>query len=180
MGEIKIPKKIKPFAGLLLADLCLLDEVERRLESVFGPIDLQSEIIPFSHSDYYCPEMGKQILRLWVSFSELSDPGNLACWKIEANGLEMIWAHREEGKARRQVNIDPGYVTDSKVILASTKDYSHRIYLGHGIYAEITLGYRRNKGWQSFDWTYPDYREKAAADFFTLMRNSLLAKRRAE
>ena len=77
----------------------------------------------------------------------------------------------------RPINIDPGYVSYSKIILASAKNFSHRIYLRSGIYAEVTLNYRRDKGWQFFDWTYPDYKEKAALDFFTLARNRLPSAR---
>ncbi|MEW6379820.1 MAG: DUF4416 family protein [bacterium] len=179
MGKIRIPDKVKPFAGLLLADISLLDEAKTALESLLGPIDLCSDSIPFSHSDYYRPEMGEHILRLWVSFARLSDPGNLPGWKIVSNRLEEERAQRGDDRLSRRINIDPGYVSDSKIVLASTKDYSHRIYLGSGIYGEVTLGYRRNKGWQFFDWTYPDYREKAALDFFTLVRDKLLSSRRS-
>lgn len=178
MGKIRVPDIVKPFAGLLLADISLLNEAKTALESLFGPIDLCSDSISFTHSDYYHPEMGEHILRLWVSFAELSDPGNLPGWKVTANRLEEERARQEDGRLLRRINIDPGYVSDSKIILASTKDYSHRIYLGSGIYAEVTLSYRRKKGWQFFDWTYPDYREKTALDFFTVVRDKLLSSRR--
>ncbi|MEW5802334.1 MAG: DUF4416 family protein [bacterium] len=178
MGKIIAPIKVKPFAGLLLSDAALLEEGKKALESFFGPIDMQSQIIPFSHTSYYNPEMGEHIHRLWVSFRELSDPGNLPAWKIESNRLEETWAEKAEGRLLRHMNIDPGYVSDSKLVLASTKDFSHRIYMSSGIYAEVTLNYRRDKGWQFFDWTYPDYRERVALDFFTLARNHLLAARK--
>ncbi len=179
MGKIKAPKKVIPFAGLLLSDISLLDESKKSLESIFGSIDLQSRIIPFTHTSYYNPEMGEHIVRLWVSFSEMSDPEYLPNWKIESNYLEETWAHMEADISLRRINIDPGYVTEAKIILASTKDFSHRLYLRSGIYAEVTLNYRRDRGWQFFDWTYPDYKEKTALDFFTLARNKLLLVRRS-
>jgi len=179
MGKIKAPEKVVPFAGLLLSDISLLNESRKSLESLFGPIDLQSRVIPFTHTSYYNPEMGERIVRLWVSFSELSDPEHLSGWKVESNRLEEAWAHEESGIMLRRINIDPGYVSDSKIILASTKDFSHRIYLRSGIYAEVTLNYRRDRGWQFFEWTYPDYKEKAALDFFTLVRNRLLSARKS-
>jgi hypothetical protein len=171
MGRIKQPKMVKPFAGLLVADLSQAADCIRLLELTFGPIDLQSQTIPFVHTDYYHLEMGDRICRLWVSFSELVDPEHLASWKITSNQLEDTWAIEYSGARRRRVNVDPGYLCDSKVVLATTKDYSHRIYLHSGIYAEVTLYYSRSKGWQPYNWTYPDYRDISALNFFTLVRN---------
>ncbi|MGA1874564.1 MAG: DUF4416 family protein [bacterium] len=171
MGTIKPPKMVKSFAGLLVSDLSLTADCISLLELTFGPIDLQSQTIPFAHTDYYHPEMGNQISRLWVSFSELADPENLASWKIRSNQMEETWARECSGTRRRRVNVDPGYLCDSKVVLATTKDYSHRMYLHSGIYAEVTLSYSRGKGWQPYSWTYPDYRDRPALNFFALVRN---------
>ena len=171
MGKINPPQKVKFFVGLLLSELSLVEKCKEALELTFGPPDIQSHIIPFSHSDYYNAEMGNKISRLWISFSQLQDPGNLAEWKITSNNFEDIWTINRSGKRLRQINIDPGYLSDSKIILASTKNFSHRIYLGSGIYAEVTLTYRKSIGWQSFEWTYPDYKEAIAVNFFTLLRN---------
>ena len=171
MGTINPPQKVKPFVGLLVSDFSLLNKCKEALEVYFGPSDMQSPIIPFSHSNYYNEEMGNKISRLWISFSQLQDPGNLAEWKITSNNLEDIWTINHSGKSLRQINIDPGYLSDSKIVLASTKNFSHRIYLSSGIYAEVTLNYRKAIGWQSFEWTYPDYKEAVAVNFFTRLRN---------
>ncbi|MDP2953277.1 MAG: DUF4416 family protein, partial [Chloroflexota bacterium] len=40
----------------------------------------------------------------------------------------------------------------------TTKDRGHRIYLSEGIYAEVTLVWKRGEGFQPEEWTYPDYR----------------------
>ena len=171
MGTIKPPQRVKPFVGLLLSELLLLEKCKEALERYFGPLDIQSPIIPFSYSNYYNAEMGDQISRLWMSFLQLQDPGNLADWKIKSNHLEDSWTKERSGKRLRQVNIDPGYVSDSKIVLASTKNFSHRIYLSSGIYAEVTLNYRKNIGWQTYEWTYPDYKDAPAVNFFTQLRN---------
>lgn len=171
MGKINPPQKVKFFVGLLLSEPSLLEKCKKALEVSFGPSDIQSSVIPFSHSDYYNAEMGNTISRLWISFSQLQDPGDLAEWKITSNNLEDTWTINHSGKKFRQVNIDPGYVSDSKIVLASTKNFSHRIYLRSGIYAEVTLNYRKSMGWQCFEWTYPDYKEAVAVDFFTQLRN---------
>ena len=171
MGKINPPQKVKPFIGLLISNASQLEKYKIALELYFGPSDIQSCVMPFSHTSYYDAEMGDKILRLWMSFSQLQDPENLANWKVRSNHLEDKWALECSGKRLRQVNIDPGYLSDSKIVLASTKNFSHRIYLSSGIYAEVTLSYRKNKGWKFFEWTYPDYKENLALDFFTRIRN---------
>ncbi len=78
------------------------------------------------------------------------------------------------GILRRRVNLDPGYLIASKLVLATTKDFAHRIYLGQGIYGEVTLNYRRGQGWQPHPWTYADYRSPLALEFFALVRKEVL------
>ena len=73
----------------------------------------------------------------------------------------------------RPLNLDPGYITPAKLVLASTKDHAHRIYLRDGIYAEVTLSFRGRK-WQPLEWTYPDYRRDDYQRFFTECREWLL------
>lgn len=172
MGQIKETKKVKPFVGLLISDRSLLKECIQELEENFSPVDLTSPIIPFSHSTYYQAEMGNQIDRLWVSFVNLVDPGELAIYKLKTNTLEenLSMTYNETGQIIRRVNIDPGYLSDSSIILASTKNYNHRIYLQAGIYAEVTLTFRREFGWQPYPWTYPDYQDPIALKFFAELR----------
>jgi len=70
----------------------------------------------------------------------------------------------------RPLNLDPGYLTEAKLVLASTKDHAHRIYLGRGIYAEVTLHYQNGR-WQSHDWTYPDFQRPDYHLFFSQCRD---------
>jgi hypothetical protein len=114
---------------------------------------------------YYEREMGRGLTRAYLGFDSLRSMSDLAAVKHTTNQLETQWAVGE----RRQVNLDPGYLDHAKVVLATTKDYSHRLYLGGGMYAEVTLQYR-NKSYQPWDWTYPDYRQPAALDFFNQLR----------
>jgi len=113
--------------------------------------------------------MGKNLSRKFISFKHLIDPERLVSIKLFTNKLEekFLWP----GSSRRKINIDPGYLTLSKLILATTKDFSHRIYLGSGIYAEVTLRYLKNKGFQPWEWTYPDYRSKEYLEIFNQLRS---------
>ena len=176
MGEVKPPAPARLFCGMLAANEALLRRAGKLLDEEFGPIDATSDVIPFSFTDYYAGEMGTGLLRKFGSFRPPIDPGGLAEIKLRTNELERQLAS-VEATARRRVNLDPGYVTPAKVVLATTKNFAHRIYLGQGIYAEITLNFRRNKC-VFHDWTYPDFRSESHAHYFLGLRKLCLARAR--
>ena len=148
-------------------------EIIARLSSEFGGATLKSEIIPFDFTDYYEREMGKNLLREWVLFDGPIKPENIADIKHKTILIEK----EVSLKGKRRVNIDPGYFTLSKVVLPTTKDCAHRIYLRDNIFAEITLIYLKGK-WQSLQWTYRDYCTEVAFDFFKKCREYILTRKR--
>lgn len=128
-------------------------------------MDKESEVMDFTFTGYYDKEMGAGIKRQFVSFTRLILPEQLPVIKLLTNKIEQDLAL----KGKRRVNIDPGYLSLAKVVLATTKDYSHRFYLGQGIYGEVTLTYARGK-FSSFPWTYPDYQTQSYQQFFGEIR----------
>lgn len=144
------------------------------VEEQFGPIDETSAVIPFDFTDYYASEMGADLSRQWVSFAELQPLDRLAEIKAAANRLED-GLRRPDG--RRTFNLDPGLLTMHNLVLASTKNYSHRIYLGQGIFAELTLIYE-HAGFRALPWTYPDYQSPAALEFLVRVRARYLEELR--
>ncbi len=157
MGAIVTPQPVKAIIGVLTAEPSLLPTVYAKLTHRLGPIDFTSELMPFTSTAYYEAEMGKDIQRQFISFERLIDAGTLAEIKLFTNNVEQTFAIKNsEGNARR-VNLDAGYICLAKLVLASTKDHAHRIYLSNGIYAEITLRFYR-KTFQPWEWSYPDYR----------------------
>jgi len=149
-----------------------MDRAENALEEAFGTIDLRSKRIPFDQTSYYQQEMGDELVREWVSLKQLVQQDEIADAKLTTNRLEERSA-RPDGS--RSVNLDPGYILPSRLVLATTKDFAHRIYLAKGIYAEVTLIYREGE-FQPLEWTYPDYRQAAALDFFQRVRTAYLAQ----
>ena len=129
--------------------------LKEKLEKEFGPIALISEEIDFSFTDYYVPEMGEGIKRFFIAFESLISPDKLAEVKTFTNSLELEWAD-ENG---RKINLDPGLISESNLILATTKNRAHRIPIGMSLYGEVTLIYHK-KGWQSFAWSYADYKSE--------------------
>ena len=174
MGTPGAAPLVKPIAGILAVSPALIDEACNALAGALGPIDLESATERWSASDYYADEMGAEIWRRWVSLGELAPADRLPGWKQVTVRLEQSWTEA----ARRRVNLDPRYVDVYRLVLASTKDAAHRIYVGGGIFAEVTLRYEDGR-LQAWRHTYPDYAASTAIDFFTRVRARYLAQRRA-
>ena len=172
MGAIGQFNPVKLFIGVLVSHKKLMPEAEHRLTAAYGPIDHRSGVIPFDFTDYYEAEMGDIIDRAFFSFERLIEADQLPEIKRQTNQLEGELASllvQPGTKVNRPVNLDPGYLEQAKVILASTKNFYHRIYLGGGIFGEVTMHFKNNT-YQFFPWTYPDYQSKDYQDFFLRMR----------
>ncbi|MDR4505932.1 MAG: DUF4416 family protein [Candidatus Scalindua sp.] len=172
MSEITRPKPVKLIVGMLSSIRTLFEEVSPLLEERLGEIETQSDIIPFNFTDYYRKEMGSDILRTFYSFKDLIDPEEIAAIKVWTNELEERLKQNDEYRIKRPVNLDPGYLTQCQLILASTKDFYHRIYLQKGIYAEVTLYYKYGQ-YANMPWTYPDYQTEEYKKFFLRVRGKI-------
>ena len=174
MGIIQEHDRVKLVMSIFSRDKNLIDSVIKVLVDKFGKIDFYTELLDFNQTDYYEREMGKALLRKFVSFERLIEPDSISDIKIYTNELEKNISPSWDTDKKRDVNIDPGYLSLSKLVLASTKDFYHRIYLDHGIYAEITLMFRKethSKGnFQPFPWTYPDYASQEYRSIFNQIR----------
>ena len=159
------PGKVKLFAGILYSDVVRLSQALALLIERFGEMDYRSESFPFDLTDYYVQEMGSPIYRLFVSFERLVHPKDLAIIKIQTNGIEEEVA--VEG--RRLVNIDTGYMDYDKVVLASAKYNGQKIYLDHGIWADLTLHYE-NKSFDPYPWSFPDFKSGVYNEVFLEIR----------
>ena len=170
MGEASDHIKVKLLIGQIVSDSSLFTENKKYLESLFGPSDMESEAFTFDYTDYYRDEMGPDLKRKFLTFENLIQPERLADIKLETNNLEKELSDKTNIDFKRPVNLDPGYLGMSKLVLATTKNYSHRIYLRDGIYAEVTLQYK-NGIFEPFPWTYPDYKSEDYRRFFKKARN---------
>lgn len=165
MGEVRDPQPVKMFVGVLTAQPSALTELRGSLEKHLGPVDCESKLLDFTYTDFYEPEMGPGLKRKFWGFGRLAVPDALVDLKLFANRVEQTLAI----SGKRTVNIDPGYLTPARLVLASTKDFGHRLYLSQGIYGEVTLMYQK-KEFQPLPWTYPDYRSEAYHQFFRELR----------
>jgi len=177
MGVAREHKFVKLIVGMISADHGLFGWAEQVLAQKFGFIDLQTEILPFTHTNYYDDELGTSLWRKFVSFDKLVPADSLGEIKTLTNDLECHWSHRRADKVARRINLDPGYLTEAKLVLATTKDNAHRIYLGKGIFAEVTLAYREGD-FRPFAWTYPDYQTVEYISFFRRVREKYVSELR--
>ena len=172
MGAIRQFTPVKLFMGVLVSDRKFIPNVEERLTPLFGPVDHRSEVIPFDFTDYYEKEMGDILDRVFFSFERLIEADRLPEIKRQTNELEDELAEllrTPNTTIKRPVNLDPGYIEQAKVVLASTKNFYHRIYIGRGIFAEVTMHFKNNT-YQFFPWTYPDYQSRDYQEFFLRTR----------
>ncbi len=170
------PRPVKLMVGMLCQSKELLARARELMAVEWGEVDIVSETMPFTFTKYYEQEMGVDLLRQFVSFEALIDPGQLGPIKHRANAMEAQLAELPEGQALavvRPINLDPGYIEPSKLVLASTKNFSHRIYIGDNIYAEPTLHYKRGH-WYGWPFSFPDYSSGQYDPFLNQARNRLV------
>ncbi len=172
MGTISTPSPVLLILAAFSRHAVVLDWARERAEAEWGPVALASERFAFDATDYYEASMGGGILKCFFAFERLVDPAVLVERKLQTNRWESEYAESGANVEARPLNLDPGYLTPAKLVLASTKDHAHRLYLSRGIYAEVTLFYKHRQ-WQSRDWTFTDYRRADYQQFFTACREYL-------
>ena len=165
MSNPQTPKPAKLVIGVFAKNKKFVEHLARELLSLYGPIDLVSSWMDFNYTNYYKPEMGSALARRMFVFERLIEQSDLAEIKIATNQIEQNYAI----SGRRQVNVDPGYLLHERFVLASGKNFSHRIYIGLGIYADLTLIYQKGS-FQKLPWTYPDYTDQAMIRFLVQVR----------
>jgi hypothetical protein len=164
IGEIKTPAP----GALLLAALWREDfpaESWRGALNIFGNVLCESEVFNFDFSDYYAPEMGEKLKKQFFVFDRLFDPAELPHWKLTAIEIE----NRFKENNRRRINLDPGYIEAAKLVLSTTKNFDHRIYLGKGVYGDVQLRFRHGH-FVTNEWTYTDYKRPEHVAFFEMAR----------
>jgi hypothetical protein len=163
------PTPAKLIVGFFVKDKALAAGVAQALQDRLGPIDMVSAWLDFDFTTYYEKEMGAPLSRRLVVFKTLVGQTELAAIKQMTNALELNY----QRKGQRRVNIDPGYLLPERFVLATGKNFTHRIYIGQGIYADLTLIYQKG-AFRTLPWTYPDYADGQLTEFLTLVRKKYL------
>ncbi|MFO7987812.1 MAG: DUF4416 family protein [Desulfatiglandaceae bacterium] len=173
MSDPKAPDEVKLVSSLFSPRKRYIDQAAERLRQMYGPIEWKSPELFFDRTTYYAREMGWPLHRRFVSFERLVPPDGLVEIKHTTNRIEAEYV--EHGK--RRINIDPGYVSAERLVLATGKNYIHRIYLGKGIYADLTLIFRKGS-YRPLDWTYRDYADPEMVQYFNEIRATYMEQLR--
>jgi hypothetical protein len=168
-----LAEPVKLFAGILYSDETLLAQAISLLEKKYGSVDFYSHVFPFEITDYYNAEMGTPIYRIFISFDDLISPSALAEIKLETNRIEMRLAVEDQ----RRVNLDCGYMDYDKVVLASGKYNGQKIYLDHGIWADLTLHFEKGH-FDPYPWSFPDFKSGQYEDVFLEIRRIFKQQRK--
>jgi hypothetical protein len=177
MGDILPRRPVLLIVAAFSRYPAALDWAKETTEKAWGPIALESDRFEHNETRYYEASMGPGLLKTFFAFERLVDPAELVEFKLQSNAWEEEYQASAGHPEDRPLNLDPGYLTEAKLVLASTKDRDHRLYLDRGIYAENTLYYTRS-AWQSRPWTYPDYLRADYHEFFRNCRDYLRARYR--
>ncbi len=154
MSEPAVPPPVRLIVSALAPRKSVADQAVPIIEKRFGRLTDEEGPLPFDYTDYYVEEMGPGIQRWLWSFEELLDRGAMAAVKLFTNEIEQTLALN----GRRRVNLDPGFLSLENFVLVTGKNHAHRIYIGDGVFADLTLIYRRGS-FRALEWTYPDYAE---------------------
>ncbi len=176
---MSLPPQTQPKVKLIAAVMAVRDDLIGEALSIllpsYGPVELSSNVFPFTYSNYYASEIGEGLVKAFCSFRGLMEPTEIVARKLEAMACEQKFL--VDGTGSRRVNVDPGYVDLMKLILATTKNASHRVYIGSGVLGDVELVYKFG-AYVPLEWTYPDYREPLALEFFGKVRRDYLAELR--
>ena len=170
MSQPRETDHVKLISSLFSPEKEFIETVIKQLQDIFGPVDWASPELFFDRTTYYSGEMGWPLHRRFISFRELFHPGQLVQIKHKTNAIEQQYVIN----GNRRINIDPGYISPERLILATGKNFTHRVYLSKGIYADLTLIFQ-NGSYRPLEWTYPDYADPETIGFFNDVRKRYMA-----
>jgi hypothetical protein len=165
MADLSPAPRVKLFAGILCGDPELVERAKKAMEEILGAVDYVSPARPFDFTTYYEAEMGAGLSRVFFSFERIADPADLVEIKLQTNAIE----EELSGGSKRSINIDPGYLDYCKVVLASAKQGPQKLYMGRGIYADMTLLFEKG-AFRPLPWCFPDFRSGRYDDILMTIR----------
>ena len=171
MSLLLEPKSVKLFTSLIYGEGADLNECIESMRELLGEIDYTSCDMPFDYTKYYEEEMGRGLRRVIITFRDLIRREELAGIKIFTNKLEKVFSYQD----KRTINIDPGYIAQEHLILATGKGYAHRPYIGKGVYADLTLIFTKDE-FRTLEWTYPDYGSEDMRELFRKLRYEYMSQ----
>lgn len=177
MGDVTQHRPVLAVLAAFSRHDAALAWARQRAAETWSPVALASDVFEFSETQFYERTMGPNLRKTFWAFERLVDPTWLVDAKHQTNSWEQQYTAANEHDEPRPLNLDPGYISEAKLVLATTKDRDHRLYLDRGIFAEVTLHFHRGQ-WRSREWTYPDYQRDDYHLFFVRCRDYLRGRYR--
>ena len=174
MSQLVTPPPVKAMAAILSAHRELIGQAARKWEELVGPLDYAGPEMTFNQSEYYREEMGWPQYKRIFAAETLVDPAALVDIKIGCQKIEAEFT----SDGRRSVNLDPGYVSPERLVLATGKNAAHRLYLGGGVWGELTLIYESGQ-YRALPWTYADYASDPVLEVVADLRKKYIEQRRS-
>jgi len=147
-----VPAPARLVISSIFKDERILDAVLPLVSESVGELCPAGPLLAFDRTDYYHAEMGKPLFRRFFTAQTMVSRDALPKIKIRMEDIEREFSR----EGRRSVNLDPGLLSLENFILATGKNFSHRVYLGEGVFADLTLIFQKGE-YRPLPWTYPDY-----------------------
>jgi hypothetical protein len=164
MARVQNPTQGRLIVSVIYNSIDGLADCLKQLEKQFGRVQSETLEIECSANRYH-EEMGQQLSRRFFSFEKLVDRETLPEIKATCHKIERGLGDQVDDFTFRTVNVDPGVLTPTNLTMASHREYSHRVYLGKGVFAEVTLIHARGRFTQ-LPWTNPDFCDEEAVRLF--------------
>jgi hypothetical protein len=171
MSIPKIPSPAFLFFNIFSKKKDLIIQTLNEIEQYYGEFCWITSFFPFTSTHYYEKEFGNNLIRVIAALYNFIDQDRLLETKKFSYHLESKFSENK----KRLVNIDPGMITAERLVLATGKNFTHRIYLGEGIFADLTLIFQKNS-FRTLSWTFPDYGSKEFISFFNNARDTYLRR----
>jgi hypothetical protein len=147
--------------AIMYPDKEILDVCVDILEKEFGSIKLIGEEYVFNFTRYYEEEFGRNLKKQIFVFEKTIEKHDLVKIRSRTGEIEQQLAKED----KRVVNIDPGYISETELALATRKGRDFKEELGEGIFVHKVLEFK-NKEIITFRHTFADYRLEKNLEFF--------------
>ncbi|ADG70401.1 DUF4416 family protein [Brachyspira murdochii] len=167
MSKVLKQSKAVLITALMYNDINIYNLALEKLINNFGEIEVISDEYLFSHSIYYKEEMGDTLNKRFIVFKNMIERDYISNVKRITDNIEREYL---DDKNNRKINIDPAILTLENFILVTNKNFTHRIYLKDGVFADLTLIYKKKEGYTELPWTYADYSSDETKKFLKKIR----------
>jgi len=170
MARRQTPPPGRLVVSIIYSSIDALADALKLLERQFGRVQYETIETTYSATTY-AEEMGDSLQRRFFSFEKPVERDRLPQIKTACQKIEKQFGDHVDDFTFRTVNLDPGILTPDNLVMASTREYNHRIYLSDGVFADLVLVFAKGR-FVRMPWTISDFYHGEAIEFFLRVRAS--------